>query len=353
MKGYIYGLKCPIRNEIVYIGQTHNDLEVRLTKHISNTRSKIKRNKTFNKKDHWIKKLIRLDIQNKIEIVLIEECDLSIIDEREIYWIVEYRKFDFNKNIADGGKVNRGNKWSEESKKRMSENRKGKNVGPDNPNYGKSPSEEVKEKISISLKHFYSCHDANFKDKKHTEESLKKISENRKGKCSGENHPFFGKSRTEETRQKISEANSGENHPFFGKSRSEETRQKISEANSGEKNGMFGVTFSMSDSHKQNISQSLLKSEKFKLSRQSEEFKKKISDISSIPLIILDEKLNIIGEFKNCRECGEYLGYGKSNIDHAVKDLRQIGKGRDNKYWVVKKDKYEESIELIKIKRNI
>ena len=353
MKGYIYGLKCPIRNEIVYVGQTHNELEVRLIKHISNTRSKIKSNKTFNKKDHWIKKLIRLEIENEIEIVLIEECDLSIIDEREIYWIAEYRKFDFNKNLADGGRVNRGHKWSEEAKKRISESRKGKNVGPDNPNYGKPPSEEIKEKISIKLKDFYSCHDANFKGKTHTEESLMKMSENRKGKTAGKNHPLYGTHRSDETKRKISEANKGKNNPNFGIPCSEETKRKISEANSGEKNGMFGVTFSMSDSHKQNISKSLLKSEKFKLSRQSEEFKKKISDISSIPLIVLDEKLNIIGEFKNCRECGEYLGYGKSNIDHAVKDLRQIGKGKKNRYWVVKKDKYEESIELIKAKMNI
>ena len=224
MKGYIYGLKCPIRNEIVYIGQTHNVLEVRLTKHISNTRSKIKNNKTFNKKDHWIKKLIRLEIENEIEIILIEECDLSIIDEREIYWITEYRKFDFNKNIADGGKVNRGYKWSEESKKRISESRKGKNVGTDNPNYGKTPSEKVKEKISHKLKNFYLCHDANFKGKKHTEESLSKISENRKGKCKGEEHPFYNKPRTEETRKKISEAVKGEKHPFFGQERTKETK---------------------------------------------------------------------------------------------------------------------------------
>jgi hypothetical protein len=32
-----------------------------------------------------------------------KECDLTIIDEREIFWIAEYRKFDFNKNLADGG----------------------------------------------------------------------------------------------------------------------------------------------------------------------------------------------------------------------------------------------------------
>ena len=113
MVGYIYGLKCPIRNEIVYVGQTHNRLEIRLTKHISTTKTKIKFNRVFNKKEHWIKKLIKLGIENKIEIVLLEECDISLIDEKEIYWISEYRKYDFNKNLADGGRVNRGHKWND------------------------------------------------------------------------------------------------------------------------------------------------------------------------------------------------------------------------------------------------
>lgn len=334
MIGYIYGLKCPIRNEIVYVGQTHNSLEVRLTKHISNTRSKIKSNKPFNKKDHWIKKLIRLEIENEIEIILIEECDLSIIDEREIYWITEYRKFDFNKNIADGGRVNRGHKWSEESKKRMSENRKGKNVGPNNANYGKSPSEEVKEKISNKLKDFYSCHDANFKGKKHTEESLNKMSENRKGKCKGEEHPFYNKPRTEETRKKISDAVKGENHPFFGKERSEETKLKIGIANSGENNGMYGITYSMSQETKDKISEKLKNSSKLKESRNSEEYKKKISDHFSIPLILYDSDMNKIMEFKNCRECAEYFGYTVGNVKNAVRDGRMLGR----KYWIKRKN---------------
>ena len=58
-----------------------------------------------------------------------------------------------------------------------------------------------------------------------SEETRKKLSEARKGISlteeaksklskanSGENHPLFGTHRTEETRRKISEANSGENH---------------------------------------------------------------------------------------------------------------------------------------------
>ena len=43
-----------------------------------------------------------------------------------------------------------------------------------------------------------------FYGKRHTEESKRKISEARKGKASGENHPFYGKHHTEESLDKMS-----------------------------------------------------------------------------------------------------------------------------------------------------
>lgn len=53
--------------------------------------------------------------------------------------------------------------------------------------------------------------------KGHTEESKKKISDSRKGKYSGENHPWFGRKHSEETKKKMSDSRKGkyscENHP--------------------------------------------------------------------------------------------------------------------------------------------
>jgi group I intron endonuclease len=62
----------------------------------------------------------------------------------------EYIKDDNNYNLREGG----GNKgrYSEESKKRMSQNRKGKTSGHKHPLYGKKHSEETKKKISNSNK---------------------------------------------------------------------------------------------------------------------------------------------------------------------------------------------------------
>ena len=65
--------------------------------------------------------------------------------------------------------------------------------------------------------------------KHHSEESRKKMSEARKGKPSWMN----GKQHSEETRKKISDALKGKNHPFFSKHHSVEARKKMSEVHKG------------------------------------------------------------------------------------------------------------------------
>ena len=74
------------------------------------------------------------------------------------------------------------------------------------------------------------------KGKHHSEESRKKMSESRKG----ENNPRFGKHHSAEARKKISEAKKGENNPRFGKpawnkgkQHSAEARKKMSESKKG------------------------------------------------------------------------------------------------------------------------
>lgn len=61
-------------------------------------------------------------------------------------------------------------------------------------------------------------------------ETRKKLSDARKGKnygMVGENAPFYGMHHTDEAKRKISEAFAGENHPLYGTHRSEETKEKI------------------------------------------------------------------------------------------------------------------------------
>lgn len=79
----------------------------------------------------------------------------------------------------------------------------------------------------------------------------KKLSEGRKGKFKGKENPFYGKTHTEEVKQIIRETRDKHKHIY----QSEEFRQKISETTKGEKNGMFGKTHS--EETKQKISESL------------------------------------------------------------------------------------------------
>ncbi len=126
------------------------------------------------------------------------------LTEEEAKWLeIELiREFDSTNqekgyNITLGGESGNGYKHTDESKKKISETKKGKN----NPNYGKPLPEETKKKIS----------EAN-KGKTHSDETKKKISEANKGK----NNFMYGKTHSEETKKKISENHadmSGKNSP--------------------------------------------------------------------------------------------------------------------------------------------
>lgn len=106
---------------------------------------------------------------------------------------------------------------------------------------GRIPNETTRHKMSESHKGESNA----FYGKHHSEETKQKLSKDRKGKGVGENNPFYGKSHSEETKQKLSKYAStrirdknpnygnhtlaGENHPLYGKHLSEETKRKISE----------------------------------------------------------------------------------------------------------------------------
>lgn len=110
-------------------------------------------------------KLLKL-AQNKygienFEKFLIQYCSTKEeTDEAEKFWIKEYRsRGKAQYNIADGGQGSSG-KRSEETKKKISEAKKGKH-----------PSDEIKKKISETLK-----------GKHPSDETKKRMSEAKKGK---------------------------------------------------------------------------------------------------------------------------------------------------------------------------
>lgn len=133
---------------------------------------------------------------------------------------------------------NYGKKHSEESKKLMSQNRKGKCVGTNNPNYGKPKTANIKLKISKALKGKYKGEKSPHYGKPKSAEHRRKISESRKGKYTGKNSPNYGRKWSAETRRKMGLANIGKKH-------SDETRRKLSESRMGEKNHAWkgGISF--------------------------------------------------------------------------------------------------------------
>lgn len=61
--------------------------------------------------------------ENNFEFIIIEECKIEDIDNKEIYWIDYYKALDsqYGYNITSGGQGRHGYSWSEEDKKRLSE----------------------------------------------------------------------------------------------------------------------------------------------------------------------------------------------------------------------------------------
>ena len=88
-----------------------------------------------------------------------------------------------------------------------------------NSNQGMIFSKETKKKMSEAKRGKHRS--------KETKEKLSKAN-------SGKHHPMYGKHHSKETIRKMSKAKRGKNSPMYGKHHSKEARRKISEANSEE-----------------------------------------------------------------------------------------------------------------------
>lgn len=198
--------------------------------------------------------------KDNFEFHMIEECEEKILLEREQYYFDYYDSVNKEHGYNIRPYAN-GSTLSEETKRKVSESRKGKCVGKNHPMYGKPVSEEIKKKLrEINTGKIYSEEtrrkkSESLKGRIFSEETKRKMSESLKGKYIGELNSRYGKPRSEETRRKISESNKkycGSLHSRYGKPVSEETRRKISEANKGRVSPAKGKI--MSEEHKQKIS---------------------------------------------------------------------------------------------------
>ena len=141
--GHIYSIYNKISKKR-YIGQTIQPVNKRVNQHFYLAKKGII-TPLYN--------AIRKYTKNSFEIELIEKCDNLLLDEKEQYWIKYFNTFAEGYNCSIGGGGTKGLKLSEETKKKMSDSRKGK----PSPHKGKSRnySEETQRKRSESLKKAY------------------------------------------------------------------------------------------------------------------------------------------------------------------------------------------------------
>ena len=147
--GIIYGLICPLSNEIRYVGQTIQTLNQRTYGHKYNTvQAKELAERRLTRKEKWILKLIALNKINDIKEVIIEECNFSLLDEREIYWIAYYKLQGLRlTNTLPGGNSRRGFKQSQETKNKISKSLKNSikyQAAIKDPKRGKKISDKLK-----------------------------------------------------------------------------------------------------------------------------------------------------------------------------------------------------------------
>jgi len=124
----------------------------------------------------------------------------------------------------------KGQKLSEEAKKRLSELAK-KRTGKNNPFYGKKHSKEAREQMSAARKERTGW--------EHSEETKRKIGEAHKGREKSEeqkakqSEAMKARWAEEGTNLKPPPSGSGEDNPFFGKQHTDEVKQRIGDANRG------------------------------------------------------------------------------------------------------------------------
>lgn len=191
----------------IYIGKTTQEFTKRQIRHKSDA----------------LQNRYKMYFHNAIREHGFENFEWSIIDtaenekdlnDKEIYWIAEYKKTHTLYNMTDGGEGMCGWKPSEETRKKMADNNRKRII-----------TEETRRKIS-----------AINKGKIVSEETKRKQSQNH-ADFNGKNNPMYGKPKSPETIKKLSEAHKGKKRPpeviekmrqaNIGRKWTDETREKI------------------------------------------------------------------------------------------------------------------------------
>lgn len=178
----IYVFKNKVNGKM-YVGQTQRTFAVRTKQHLS-------RSDTY-----FDKALAKYGLGNFSYEIIDRGNTLEELNEKERYWITECDCLwpkGYNLTVGGGG-VN-GYKHTDEQKRKMSDMKKGKMTGKDNPFYGLNHTVEAISKMS------------NFQSSRWTNEARKERSDNYKGKFGGVDNPFYGKEHKQSSKCKMSKA---------------------------------------------------------------------------------------------------------------------------------------------------
>ena len=189
-------------NDMVYIGITCQEKA-----HYRWGRNGIK----YKNNIYFYRAIQKYGWDNFIHEILFDDLTKDEANQKEVELISEYNSTNQNKgyNIELGGsgqgkhsletrikisQAKKGFKFSEESKKKMSESQRAINrKGENNPLYGTHRSKETKRKISEKAT-----------GRKHSNEAKQKMSKQR----AGEKNVMYGKTHTPEAKEKIAKATS-------------------------------------------------------------------------------------------------------------------------------------------------
>lgn len=214
--GVIYGVRRMGSPEYRYVGLTTKTITRRKAEHFADAA----RGKKTPFADWLRARPNREDAYfDSLELVMSE--DLSDLGAAEARWIEKLRAEGHRLlNLNDGGLGNHGYAWTDEQRAAASirnRGRKRENVptGPDHPSWGTKRSDDTRARMSQQRKGMNSGPaNPNF------------------GKF-GSEHPAFGRTLSAETRQRLSAQKRGALNPNFGKVMSDEDKKKRSDALKG------------------------------------------------------------------------------------------------------------------------
>lgn len=139
----IYGIKNKVNGKI-YIGKTGMNFGDRWDSH----RALLRNNKHFNS---YLQHAWNKYGEDNFEFIIVEECSVNQLNDKEKYYISYYKKLNKSYNIADGGEGGcfLGKHLSDETKKKIGEKNRIHMLG-------RKMSDNTKQKMSNSQKQRYS-----------------------------------------------------------------------------------------------------------------------------------------------------------------------------------------------------